>query len=78
MVGKNGSCSGGQDLAEESFNLIICCWCGGVWSCLTPSLVVVLSEVTQPWGLQGSMVGLVANSQGVYATGDPPVPLSLQ
>ena len=45
------------------------------WGC-TSSLVVVWPEETQPWGLKGSMVGLLVTSKRVYTKGDFPVPPS--
>ena len=35
-----------------------------------PSLVVVCPEVTQPWGLRGSMEPLMVNSKRAYANKD--------
>ena len=62
MVGKTGSCSGGQDLSQESFNPVICWWMG--LSCLVwgkPAL-----------GSVGSMVGLTVNLKRVYTKGGLP------
>ena len=70
-MGKTGSCSGGQGLAQHSFNPIIC-WRVKLHSLPGGCLV---------WGdpaleSTGSMVGLVVTSKRVYAKGDLPVPLS--
>ena len=71
-MGKTGSCSGGQGLAQKSFNQIICWWVelhSIPGSCLAwgdPAL-----------GFVGSMVDLMVNSKRLYAKGDLPVPPSL-
>ena len=63
-MGKTGSCSGGQGLAQKSFNQIICWWVGLhsiPGSCLAwgdPAL-----------GCVGSMVDLMVNSKRLYAKG---------
>ena len=44
------------------------------WGC-TVSLLVVWLEATQPWGLQGSMVGLMLTSKRPYTDRDLPGPL---
>ena len=67
MGGKIGCCSGGQALLSKALiKLSAYGWSG------TPSLFVVLPEVTWPWGLRGSKVGLMANSKRAYIKGDLP------
>ena len=65
-VGKTGSCSGGQDCAQLSFDQIICWWvrlCSLPVGCLTLSNPSLRSTE--------SMVGLMVTSKRTYANGAP-------
>ena len=80
MLGKIGSCSGGQGLAQESFNLIVCCWAwggggGGSGSHSIPGSCLVWGDPTLgSTGLCGRVSGKLPEGLRYRGPSSAPVP----